>query len=280
MDTPFLQQRRALAVFTSASVAASLAACTAAVFRVMFHEPDADFALLTGAPTLCVGFVWAWLLRSQRKVGSTSIGLGWAMSVPLAALNGALSAGLLLAIDGHRGGSLVEVLGRFLSGAALGLTLGAMFWLPSMVVTLVLFGVPLAAAERLARKGLAGRERGDRIVGLSSALLGAGALLFTLRATMRQGTGLAVVALLAAVGVLSGLTSAALAWQRERARRAFVREVEAGRVERFRVDDTPEGRVLVRVVRQGQGYRVADYEEEIAALDREGAVTGVSRARS
>ncbi len=275
MNIPFLQHRRALAVLTSASVGASLAACTAAVFRVLFHEAAAQFALTTGAPTLLVGTVWAWMLRSPRTLRGSSIRVGWALSLPLAALNGALSAGLLLGTDG--GGLSLE---RFLSGAALGATLGAMFWLPAMFATLVLFGVPLAAAERLAQQGLAGRERGDRIVGLTSTVLAVLAVLFALPSQRYAGSGSVVVAALAAMAALAGLTSASLAWGRERARRAFIRDVEAGRVERFRVDDTPEGRVLVRVVTQGQGYRVADYEEEVAALDREGAVTEVSRAGS
>ena len=41
----------------------------------------------------------------------------------------------------------------------------------------------------------------------------------------------------------------------------------------FRIDPTPEGQALVRIVSQGEAYRVADYEEEVAALDDEGNVT-------
>ena len=56
-------------------------------------------------------------------------------------------------------------------------------------------------------------------------------------------------------------------------RRAFVSDVEAGRVEGYRVKDVPEGRVLVRVVHQGEGYRVANFTEEIYLLDEEGRAT-------
>ena len=43
----------------------------------------------------------------------------------------------------------------------------------------------------------------------------------------------------------------------------------------FRVEEVPEGKVLVRVSTLGQGgaYRVADFEEEVFALDQEGAAT-------
>ena len=55
-----------------------------------------------------------------------------------------------------------------------------------------------------------------------------------------------------------------------------MREVEAGKVPQFRVESAPEGRVLVRVVNPESHYRVTDYVEEVAALNREGAVTQVS----
>jgi hypothetical protein len=37
-----------------------------------------------------------------------------------------------------------------------------------------------------------------------------------------------------------------------------------------RVDATEEGKVLVRIVAQGKGYRVADFEEDVFELDEHG----------
>ena len=41
----------------------------------------------------------------------------------------------------------------------------------------------------------------------------------------------------------------------------------------FRVDATPEGKALVRVSSFGQGYRVADFSEEVFLLDESGEAT-------
>ena len=49
-----------------------------------------------------------------------------------------------------------------------------------------------------------------------------------------------------------------------------MREVEKGAVAGYRVDAAPEGKVLVRVKSMGEGYRVANFEEEIYTLDEAG----------
>jgi hypothetical protein len=69
-----------------------------------------------------------------------------------------------------------------------------------------------------------------------------------------------------ALGVLGGTLGAAaaiLAWAREDRRRAFVARAEAGREAGYRVEPTPEGKVLLRLTSQGEGYRVADFEERV-----------------
>jgi hypothetical protein len=46
--------------------------------------------------------------------------------------------------------------------------------------------------------------------------------------------------------------------------------VEAGGGQGLRVEPTPQGKVLVRVTSHGEGYRVADFHEEIYSLDQDG----------
>jgi hypothetical protein len=78
-----------------------------------------------------------------------------------------------------------------------------------------------------------------------------------------------------AVGIMAnllGVGHAAVAFLRDLQRRRFVREVEAGRVTGFRIDAAPEGKVLVRIANHGEGYRVADFVEEVAALGRDGDI--------
>ena len=62
-------------------------------------------------------------------------------------------------------------------------------------------------------------------------------------------------------------------FRRLRARKRFVTAVEEGQVRHFKIAPTQDGRALIRVVPQGEDYRVADYEEEVASLDDEGHVT-------
>ncbi len=268
---------KVLARLNIASVGASLAAATAAVFRVLLSADGPMIVFVTGFPTLLLGMLWARVLRSPTTLGSTSFRRGWLLSLPLAIANSSLAGGLLM-LFGERSPNHIE---RFFSGVLLGATFGVMFWLPGLLLTLAFFGLPIASAQGLAQKGLAGEERGERIVGAVSALVAALATLGSLVTPHswrgEDAVGAWSVRGLAAVGAATGLLAAWHAWRREVDRRAFVREVEAGKVPQFRVDDSPEGKVLVRVVVQGQGYRVVDYVEEVAALDREGGVTRVAR---
>jgi len=260
--------RKGLEALTVGAVGLSMAAATGAVFRLlMSHGSASDFVWYTTLPTVLLGTLWAVLLRWRRPVGTSSLRMGWLLSVPLAALNGALAAGLLLLGD-HSGGSAVS---RFFLGMLMGGTFGALFWIPGLVLTLVLFGVPIARAQRMAAQGLVGQERGDGVVGASSALVAFMALLSTAYAAQRGGA--TVVAAFATVAMVFGVASMAVAAWRARQRRAFVASVEAGEVEHFRIEPSDEGKVLVRIVSQGQGYRVADFAEEVAALDGAGEVT-------
>lgn len=277
MTPSVFRSPKALARLNIVSVGASLAAATAAVFRAMMSGDGPKIVFVTGLPTLILGMIWARVLRSPQTLGSTSFRRGWLLSLPLAVANSCLAGGLLMLLE--RGGS--NAIERFLTGVALGATFGAVFWIPGLLLTLACFGLPIASAQGLAQKGLAGEERGERIVGVASAAMAAVATLASLVniPSWRPGdvVGAWGVRALALVGASTGLMAAWHAWRREVDRRAFVRDVEAGKVPQFRVDESSEGKVLVRVVVQGQGYRVVDYVEEVAALDREGAATRVAR---
>ncbi len=273
--------RKLLERLNIVAVGASLSAATAAFFRALMGtgSDGGRIVFITGFPTLLFGLLWAKVLRSPKTVGSTSLRRGWLLSLPLAIANSSFAAGLLMAFEPHGG----DVITRFLTGVVLGATFGVMFWLPGLILTLMCFGLPIASAQSLAMKGLAGEERGERIVGVGAAIMAAVAVFATLLDGALRFPGAHIggawaVRALAAAGALSGITAAWLAWRREEDRRAFVREVEEGKNPQFRVEPSNEGKVLVRVVSQGEGYRVADYLEEVAALDREGAVTRGARS--
>jgi hypothetical protein len=62
-----------------------------------------------------------------------------------------------------------------------------------------------------------------------------------------------------------------LAWRRDRARRAFVAEVDAGRVPGLRVAALPEGPSLLRDAPPNEDPRVTDYAAAMEAFPREGS---------
>jgi hypothetical protein len=174
-------------------------------------------------------------------------------------------------------------LGKGVFAAFLGATLGAIVWIPALIATLVCFGVPIARAQRLAKKGLAGEERGEWIVGLVCVVISLVGLVISyvwapkLGIGDRGGTGIEAPRLMALLGLVAGMASTTLARAREARRRVFVAGAEAGNIAGYRIDATDEGKVLVRVVSQGKGYRVADFEEEVFELDAEGEATRPKR---
>ncbi len=261
------QSRTLLDTLSVLAVGASLAAATGAVFRTIMTGSREETLWITVPPTLIVGTLWARVLRWRKTLGASGVRAAWLLSVPLAALNASLAAGIMLANDHGSGNAILS----FLMGMFLGATFGAVFWVPALVATLVVFGLPIARGQSLAEQGLAGQERGDGFVGGVCAVIASAAFASSLVGPHQPGMWLLWG--VAALAWCVGLATMGLAWWRDRARRAFVSDVEAGRVEGYRVEDVPEGRVLVRVVHQGEGYRVADYAEEVAALDRDGAVT-------
>ena len=268
---------RVLRFANSFAVASALAALTGLslesiigggdVFRGSAHRPG--WALLS-LPTFVIGLVWATLFRLPRSSDRTRAHPGWLACIPLAMLNAALSSALLFTSD--PGPSYAR---RILMGAIAGATFGAIIWIPALLATIALFGVPLWRAQKLAQRGLAGEERGERTVGAVCALLGAfGAI----GALMAIGSHQIPFALgMAAVGL--GSVAAALAHAREKRRRAFVAEAESGRVAGYRVDVVPEGKVLVRVIDTVATYRHAEQYEALVALDADGGVRQATAER-
>ncbi len=252
----------------------ALSAATGAVFGHVFQS--AHFSVITALPTLFYGVMWGLLLRDRSTVGKRGVRTGWIASLPLAMANGALASAFLAA--SMPGKDLLE---KFTIGAVAGATIGAVFWIPGLIATLMVFGLPIAWSQRLAERGLAGEERGERVVGLTSAVIGvvAAALSLTIDTTYHhdadmvlESVGVWLVCGLSVLAVLAGGASTLLATYRASRRKEFVAGVEAGSVIGYRIDAASEGKVLVRIASAGEGYRVADVEEEVAALDEAGEI--------
>ena len=273
LPTGAFKSRKLLETLNVAGAGLALAAATS---TVLDNFPANVFGI--GVPTLVIGTFWAWLLRQPKKVPifGYPVSLGWLLSIPLAMLNAGIACGFLMLRESTGGWG-------FGMGMIIGATFGALIWVPALLLTILFFGVPISGARKLAEKGLAGRERGEALVGAAAVVV---ALLALFTEVMSfSGARLRLpepplvdhlfILTLAVAALASSGTALVSALARGRARKAFVRDVEAGKVKQFRIDALPEGKVLMRVVAQGEGYRVADFEEEVALLDEAGEVRRV-----
>ena len=154
---------------------------------------------------------------------------------------------------------------------------GFTLWVPVLGLTLLIFGGPISWGHHEAKKGLAGADRGERILGIvcASVALAALAMSFEYSPTHTEEAAnaqfnLAFTRIVALLGLLCGAAAAVLSQLRETNRAAFVAEAEEGRASGFRVDTTPEGKALVRVSSVGEGYRAAGVAESVVLLDEEG----------
>ncbi|MEP7125789.1 MAG: hypothetical protein ABJE95_32965 [Byssovorax sp.] len=267
------QTLRALKVLNIGAVGLALAGVVGAVLALFFHQASVHplVAACASLPTLLCGLLWAWMLRRPATVGKTSIRWGWVGSIPLAMINAGLTLAVMISF------STTFDPGRFFLAILLGATFGAMVWIPALLATLACFGLPIASAQRLAKRGLAGEERGEWIVGLVCIVMSLIALGISYQAApspaLDGGAWPEMHRVLASLGLTLGLAAASLAQARAARRRTFIADTEAGKIPGYRVDALDEGKVLVRIVAQGQGYRVADFEQEIFELDAEGEAT-------
>jgi hypothetical protein len=204
---------------------------SAAIGRILEHNVD-SVSLVAAASTFILGTLWAGLVRWRRTIAGTSFRLGWVASMPLAALDAAV-----VSEDLFNGGISRLGLGP-LGVAVLGATVGAVVWVPAVLVALLCFAAPIAWAQRLAARGLAGEERGERMVGLATATMSMIAVALA-AAPYRTGVGFmhptrCVPGVLGMLGALLGGTAALLAFAHERRRQSFVSAVvapgEEGRV--------------------------------------------------
>jgi hypothetical protein len=250
----------------------SLAACAGVVFAgvlgssFMSGDDVSPFAsgwvtpgLASGISTLLFGLVWARVVR----IRSGKFPLGWLAAIPLAALNAGTALGLIMSAESSGGAA------GFLGGLVLGATIGAIFWIPALVVTLLCFGAPLLIAQRAADQGLGSEDRGERTIGVAAACFALLALLLVtgIHHPALEGT---VLASMAAIGLVTGTASAIYATTRERKRRLFLGNVVMGAEDGYRVTDAAGQALLVRVTRTPEAYRGVDLEEPLLELDGSG----------
>jgi hypothetical protein len=260
-----LRARRALRVI---QVGLALACLTGAILGAWVGFSPT----LVIPATFVVGCIWAASLLDRKVLGEGGRRrFRWLVAVPLAMLNAALVGGLVFASaqDG------IPAIGAFIFGGFFGVVAGLVAWLPALILTFLCLGLPMAAANRRAARGLAGEDEGDMILGVTCALWGLAAFALVAvspRSLMNETPTDPehVVRIASVLTLLLGAAFAAVAGAREPRRRKFVQDVERGALGDFRVVAAAEGRVLVRVLGHGVGYRVTEVEEPICEVDEAG----------
>jgi hypothetical protein len=255
--------QNALRWLSSLSMAGALASLAGSIIGAPFAVASAHASVAVTLTTLFFGFIWSRLLYLPRAPGDRSIRAGWFLSIPLAAFNAAVSCAFILDFSKDMAAHAIM--------AVAGATFGALIWIPALIATLVVFGLPIARAQKLAEQGLSGEERGTQFTsGILFALVDPVYRLVNQHALPTWHWTHLAVAWVALLGAAASVASLVLSSSRKKRRAAFVQAALAGEVAGFRVDSTPEGQVLVRVSQQGQGYRVADFEEPVLELDAQG----------
>jgi hypothetical protein len=263
---------RSLRALNVSAVGFAIAAMTTAV-ALWIGGPAWRWAVIVGVPSLAVGMLWAAVLRLRRPVGDHGLRLGWVLSLPLAAANGGLACGLMFAWD-------MPGTAPFVGGFVVGATFGVLAWAPGLVAVLVLFGVPIARAQQLAQRGLAGEERGEVLVGITAAVLGcvAAAIVRSMHVAPRPPFAAALFCAFVVLAVACGGIAAVVALRREARRRRFVARVEAKEEPGLRIETRATGKMLVRVEPHVEHYRAAPLpDEELIALDRDGRAVRAMR---
>ncbi len=244
------------------AVAASLAACTGVALHPLGHgfpmggsfEDEGSGSMSgfmdAGAASALSTFVFALLWARMLRVRASWV--GWAACVPIAALN----AGVALFLCSPSMGSLV-----------LGATVGAFIWVPALILTLLFFGLPLHFARAAADRGMSSEDRGECVVGVVAAVLAAIAFAFDLQDT---GGEAIVVGAFAGVAMATGLSSAFVSLWRERQRGQFLAQVRSGHDTEFRIEETAQSAVVVRVAQVGHAYRSSEIAEPVLELDAAG----------
>jgi hypothetical protein len=263
---PF-RELRVLRAMNVLAVGAALGTAVGAVFERLLHPNDYSTGIATACSSLVVGTLWAALLRSRRTIWGASIRVGWVLSVPLAVVNCWLAL-MLLSASGAPGVPFDagHQIGVFFFAAVV----GWIVWLPALAATLVFFGVPIARAQRLAERGLAGEERGERVVGIASVVVALAGMTCTIDALGESEAEIHWETVELAMGTAGGVLGGAAAWMahaRERRRKAFIARAAAGGEPGYAVRASAEGSVLVRVA-SGAGDREAAHQ---ALVELDGA---------
>jgi hypothetical protein len=252
---------RALRWLNVLAVGFSLAAAAGVIFALIFEGGSGgsrSFAVSCGASTLVFGLVWARIVRV--RVGWFPI--GWVAAIPLAAMNAGTALTAVFLAEDHGSSSALQ---QATIGFLLGASVGVIAWGPALLVTLLLFGLPIYLAQRAADRGLGSEDRGERVVAVVAAVISACALLASL-VVARSWPEHACLGAMGTVGLVCGAVAASYASRREVDRRRFLASVQSGAVEGFRID--ANAALLVRVGNgEDRDYRAPWIAEPVVELD-------------
>lgn len=256
--------RRVLRHALVVGATAASGAVVAALMPWLDSPPEDNWpnAWLAGVTTLLFAYVWFHRIPRRGK-------LPYLTSIGYAAANAACVA-LVSWIgrtpyDDHPILVVANDVVRFV-------TLGAMVWVPLLLVGLAVLGLPMTLAQRKSTEGLSASQLAQRFAA-AMVLLPTALAASTGRNTFENAylpaagfwfmRGCAALAFACSAFVIVTVTVA------EARRRAFVRRAALGEQPGFRVTETEGQRVLVETTSLGEGYRGGSLDEPICSLDED-----------
>ncbi|MFI5298882.1 MAG: hypothetical protein ACHREM_12360 [Polyangiales bacterium] len=252
------------------SVGTSLAAATSLCVGSCAHP------LAVGTSVTIVGTLWArWMLRPKRD-GWRNRNLDWLSAIPAAMTSAVFAVVLAFWPSNLRHG---------VSNAVFASTFGAFVYLPAMVAALAIFGLPIERARAAETQGIDAAERAHGVLGLVSSALAILAWLFRDNVS-RSGSVLSLafgvsdgvrgpppsdtVGFFAMLGLASSLVVIAVVLSRAWDRVDFLRKLEAGPANGFRVETRSGSTVVLEAAHEAADYRAADDEQAVMELDGDG----------
>lgn len=269
-DPATFQASRLVRELNHAAIACSVAACTGVVITRGFAGSGfmnrAPVGLLSALSTVVYAYFWARITRDRRRHSA----IGWILSVPVAALNAGTAFALVVESEDWRPFEVSRALVRAAESMASGATVGVIIWGPALIACLLAVGVPISLAIAAASQGVGGEDRGERALGLVVAGLGAIASAIVAWGGFAHEGDDRGNTLLAAAGIVCGVSASVIAHRRVADRRRLVRAAQSDDVSQWRIDKSLRSRVLVRVEAPSDAYRDTCRATALAELDERG----------
>jgi hypothetical protein len=231
-------------------VGLSLAAATGAIASLFGDSAGTSLGTACAGSTAIYGWFWWRLLMKNSNVWKRLL-----VSILLAAGNAAtasLYAWEVLVPHNHI--HITHSMTPIIHVLIIGITLGAIIWIPALLLTFAMFGYSIAQQGKAAQNGRDGVDYANQVTATTSVALGTAAVVML---AMRWELGWTIVTplMFSLATMCAGLWTALDSANRLRTRRRFVLAVLEGKHPELIYQASDEGDFILRRTVEGTAYR-------------------------